>query len=57
MQLRALLRASAFGDVKIMIPLVTCVEEVRAVKALVKSLWQSWMQRAGNTTRTLKSVS
>ena len=34
-QLRALLRASAFGDVKIMIPLVTCVEEVRAVKALV----------------------
>ena len=35
-QLRALLRASAFGDVQIMIPLVTCVEEVRAVKALVK---------------------
>ena len=37
-QLRALLRASAFGNVKIMIPLVTCVEEVRAVKALVKKL-------------------
>lgn len=37
-QLRALLRASAFGDVKIMIPLVTCVEEVRAVKALAKKL-------------------
>ena len=35
-QLRALLRASAFGDVKIMIPLVTCVEEVRAVKELVE---------------------
>ena len=35
-QLRALLRASAFGDVQIMIPLVTCVEEVRAVKALVE---------------------
>ena len=35
-QLRALLRASAFGDVEIMIPLVTCVEEVRAVKALVE---------------------
>ena len=35
-QLRALLRAGAFGDVKIMIPLVTCVEEVRAVKALVE---------------------
>lgn len=35
-QLRALLRASAFGDIKIMIPLVTCLEEVREVKALVK---------------------
>ncbi len=35
-QLRALLRASAFGDIKIMVPLVTCVEEVRAVKALVE---------------------
>ncbi len=35
-QLRALLRAGAFGDVKIMIPLVTCVEEVRAVKELVE---------------------
>ena len=34
-QLRALLRASAFGDVKIMVPLVTCVEEIRAVKELV----------------------
>lgn len=35
-QLRALLRASAFGDIKIMVPLVTCVEEVRAVKQLVE---------------------
>ena len=35
-QLRALLRASAFGDIKIMVPLVTCIEEVRAVKALVE---------------------
>ena len=35
-QLRALLRASAFGDIKIMVPLVTCVEELRQVKALVE---------------------
>ncbi len=35
-QLRALLRASAFGDIKIMVPMVTCVEEIRAVKALVE---------------------
>lgn len=37
-QLRALLRASAFGDIKIMVPLVTCVDEIRSVKALVKKL-------------------
>ncbi|MBQ9006347.1 MAG: phosphoenolpyruvate--protein phosphotransferase [Atopobiaceae bacterium] len=35
-QLRALLRASAFGDVKIMVPLVTCIDEIRKVKALVE---------------------
>lgn len=37
-QLRALLRASAFGDIKIMVPLVTCVDEIRSVKALVNEL-------------------
>lgn len=37
-QLRALLRASAFGDIKIMVPLVTCVDEIRSVKVLVKEL-------------------
>ena len=35
-QLRALLRASAHGDVKIMVPLVTCIDEIRQVKALVE---------------------
>ena len=35
-QLRGIIRASAFGKVKIMVPLVTCVDEVRAVKALVE---------------------
>lgn len=35
-QLRALLRASAFGDIKIMVPLVTSLEEIRAVKELVE---------------------
>lgn len=37
-QLRALLRASAYGDVKIMVPLVTGVEELRQVKALLAEL-------------------
>ncbi len=39
-QLRGILRASAFGKVKIMVPLVTCVDEVRAVKALVEECKQ-----------------
>ena len=37
-QLRALLRASAFGNIRIMVPLVTCIEEFREAKALVEEL-------------------
>ena len=37
-QLRALLRASAYGNIRIMVPLVTCVEELRQVKALIEEL-------------------
>ena len=37
-QLRALLRASAFGNIKIMIPLVTCIDEVREVKAIIENI-------------------
>lgn len=37
-QLRALLRASAFGNIRIMVPLVTCVDEIREVKAIVEEL-------------------
>ena len=37
-QLRALLRASAFGDIKIMVPLVTGVDELRAVKVILEDV-------------------
>ena len=37
-QLRAIVRASAFGTAKIMVPLVTNVEEVRKVKELVEGI-------------------
>lgn len=37
-QLRALLRASAFGNIRIMVPLVTCIEEYRQAKGLVEEL-------------------
>lgn len=35
-QLRALLRAAVYGNIKIMLPLVTCVEEVTSAKAVIK---------------------
>ncbi len=37
-QLRALLRASAFGGIKIMIPMVTCLDEIREAKALIEEI-------------------
>ncbi len=37
-QLRALIRASAFGKIKIMVPLVTCVDELRRVKAMAADI-------------------
>lgn len=37
-QLRALLRASAYGNIKIMIPLVTCIDEYREAKALIEEI-------------------
>lgn len=37
-QLRALVRASAFGRIKIMVPLVTGVDELRSVKAMVADI-------------------
>lgn len=35
-QIRAILRAAVYGCIKIMLPLVTCVEEVQQAKALIK---------------------
>ena len=34
-QLRAILRASAVGKISIMIPMITCVDEIREVKSLI----------------------
>lgn len=45
-QLRALVRASAYGDLKIMVPLVTCADELRRVKALIGNI-QRELDQAG----------
>ncbi len=37
-QLRAMIRASAFGDIRIMFPLITCVEELREGRAMVEDI-------------------
>lgn len=37
-QLRALLRASAYGTIRIMIPMVTCIDELREAKALIAEI-------------------
>lgn len=41
-QLRALVRASAFGKIKIMVPLVTGVDELRQVKAMVADIMKEY---------------
>lgn len=35
-QIRSILKASAFGKIKIMIPLVTCLDEMREVKKIIE---------------------
>lgn len=35
-QIRAILRAAVYGNIKIMLPLITCVEEVRQTKKIIK---------------------
>lgn len=37
-QLRAMIRASAFGDIRIMFPLITCVEELREGRAMAEEI-------------------
>ena len=41
-QLRALVRASAYGDIRIMAPLVTCVDELRAVREMVSNIMKEY---------------
>lgn len=39
-QIKAILRAAAFGNIKLMIPMISCVEEIIQVKKLIdKAVW------------------
>ncbi|MEO8216043.1 MAG: phosphoenolpyruvate--protein phosphotransferase [Acidobacteriota bacterium] len=53
-QLRALLRASAFGNIKIMFPLVSGVQELRQVKALVREIQLELEEEGIEYDRNLK---
>lgn len=46
LQLRALLRASAYGDIRIMVPMVACLEELRQVKGMLAEI-KSELDEAG----------
>jgi phosphotransferase system enzyme I (PtsI) len=54
MQLRALLRASSYGDMRIMFPLVSGVQELRQVKTLVRELKQELDDAAMPYNKDLK---
>ena len=55
-QLRAILRASIYGKIKLMIPLVTCIEEVQAVKKLLKLQKNSSRKIKNALKKILKSA-
>ena len=54
-QLRALLRAAAFGDIRIMLPLITGVDELRAAKKLISEA-AAELERDGKEHRADVSV-
>jgi len=56
-QLRALLRASVHGNLRIMFPMIATLEEFRSAKALLEEEKQNCFKKAGRLLRTYKSGS
>ncbi|MBQ9375390.1 MAG: phosphoenolpyruvate--protein phosphotransferase [Ruminococcus sp.] len=53
-QLRAIIRASAFGDVRILLPLVTSVDEVRQVRKMIQKIMDELSQKGVAYNKNLK---
>lgn len=51
-QLRAVLRASAYGNIRIMIPMITSVTEVQAVKKIIMVYAGIWTRKTLSMIRT-----
>jgi phosphotransferase system enzyme I (PtsI) len=52
-QLRAILRASSFGNVRVMFPLVTSLEEVERSRAMLVEIMQEFQKRGDQYSRDL----
>ncbi len=52
-QLRALVRASAYGNVRVMVPLVTNVEEVRAVREMISQVMEDCAEKGIATAKAV----
>ena len=55
-QIRAILRASAFGEARILFPMITSIDEIRKVVKLVKEEKKLWMTTPSNMTGILSWV-
>ncbi|MGD9897837.1 MAG: phosphoenolpyruvate--protein phosphotransferase [Calditrichaceae bacterium] len=53
-QLRALLRASAYGNLKILLPMVSCVDEILLTKELISEVQQELSQKGKTFNRDVQ---
>ncbi|MDO5402157.1 MAG: phosphoenolpyruvate--protein phosphotransferase [Eubacteriales bacterium] len=53
-QLRAILRASAYGHIKIMIPMVTALQEILAVKKIIHGICQDFDRKEISYDKNIK---
>jgi phosphotransferase system enzyme I (PtsI) len=54
-QMRAVLRASAHGDIRVMYPMISCTEEVREIQELVKELMRELTAEGHAFNRNIKT--